>query len=70
MGEEGDNDPVTARLKIKLNEVCAGQPAGAIAIACIEYVVLVSQQKNSTRAFREAIVQAFEKTAAQMREHL
>ena len=65
----GEHDAQTAALKIALSELCVGQPAAAIALACIEYVIHVAQQSNGNPGFRKVVAELFDEAARVMRRH-
>lgn len=46
----------TAELLAKIDEVCAGRPAGEVALACMERVLAIIEQPNCPTKFKLSIV--------------
>lgn len=54
---ERDLDDVVTQLKVEINAITAHKPAGAIAIALCESLLLLVMQPNRTTGFREIVLE-------------
>jgi hypothetical protein len=63
-------EDLTTQIKLKLNDLFPGYPAGAIAVAYIEMVIHLCNQKNGNKAFRESVLEMFEDAIRIIKETL